>query len=305
MTVANYAAWSEVASLPTLRGGCAGAVVNHRLYVLGGGFSSRKPTAIVESYDPATNQWSTHTPMPQPRNNVVAEVLDGKIYVVAGLADPSNGTQDPPPENDPSENVDVYDPATDTWSRCAPLPEPRVKPGVSAVKGRLYALGGRHGAVNTSSIVEYDPKANTWTHMADLPVGVRHGASAALNDVIYMCGGWSPNDAKGVIHADVWRFDPATRTVESVAPMPEARTAQTVLAYQGTLLAFGGVTGDRSFLETVSVYDPAADRWTTADYPMDARAIHASGIIDGRVYLAGGWIKLYKEPHTTVQTHVL
>lgn len=305
MTVANYPAWSETAPLPTLRGGCASAVVNNRLYVLGGGLSARKPVAAVESYDPQTNQWSTHAPMPQPRNNVVAAVLNGKIYVAAGLADPSNGTQDPPPENEPSDHVDIYDPETDSWSAAAPLPEARVKPGLCVLNGRLYALGGRHGQVNTPSIAEYDPVANSWMQVASLPIAVRHGYAAALRGSIYMSGGWSPDGEKGTIHAEVCRFDPATGVVEAVAPMPEARAAHCLLAWDDQLLALGGVTADKSFVEDVSLYDPAIDRWTTLDFKMDPRGIFAAGIIGGQVHVAGGWTKLYKEPHATAQTHVL
>lgn len=305
MTVANHPTWTEAAPLPTPRGGCAGAVVSDILYVLGGGLSAKKPVATVESYDPAANQWKTHAPMPQPRNNVVAATLNGKIYVVAGLVDPSEGAADPPPENEPSNRVDVYDPRTDRWSACAPLPEARVKPGLCAVNGRLYVLGGRHGQGNTSSIAEYDPTADAWMRVAALPIAVRHGHAAALNGSIYMSGGWSPDGDKGNIHADVCRFDPATGEVEAVAPMPEPRAAHCLLAWEDQLLALGGVTADKSFVENVSLYDPVVDRWTTLDFSMDPRGIFAAGVIGGRVHVAGGWIKLYKEPHATVQTHVL
>ncbi len=304
MTVANHPS-SECAPLPTLRGGCAGAVINGRLYVLGGGLSAKRPVDTVESYDPVTNQWQKHRPMPRPRNNVVAAVLDGKIYVVAGLVDPSEGAAEQPPENEPSARVDVYDPATDTWSSAASLPEARVKPGLCAVNGRLYALGGRHEDTNTSSVVEYDPASDTWTHVADLPLAVRHAPAAQAGGMIYLTGGWSPNDAKGDIHAKVWRFDPSTQQIEEVAPMPEPRVAHSLVEIDGQLLALGGVTADKSFLKTIGLYDPAIDRWTTLEHEMDPRGIFAAGAIDGRVYLAGGWIKLYKEPHTSVQVHIL
>lgn len=305
MKVANYPAWTESAPLPTLRGGCAGAVIDGRLYVLGGGLSAKRPVDTVESYDPVTKQWQTHRPMPLPRNNVVAAVLNGKIYVVAGLVDPSNGTSEQPVENEPSNRVDVYDPQTDTWTSCAPLPEARVKPGLCAVNGRLYALGGRHGVAETTSIVFYDPATNTWSKVGDLPLGVRHAPAAQAGGLIYLTGGSTLVGGKGDIQAKVWRFDPATNEVEEVAPMPEARVAHCLVEVDGQLLALGGVTADKSFLKSVCLYDPTINHWTTLDFEMDPRGIFAAGIIDGRLHVAGGWIKLYKEPHTAVQTHVL
>lgn len=305
MKIANYPAWSEAAPLPTLRGGCAGAVIDDRLYVIGGGLSAKRPVAHVESYDPATNQWQKHRPMPMPRNNVVAAVLDGKIYVVAGLVAPANSTDEQPLENEPSDRVEVYDPRTDTWASCAPLPEARVKPGLCAVNGRLYALGGRHGDVNTTSIVSYDPAANAWTKVADLPLGVRHAPAGQAGGMIYLAGGWSPNGEKGDIHATVWRFDPAANEVTEVASMPEPRVAHSLVEVDGLLLALGGVTADKSFLKSVCLYDPTIDRWTTLDFEMDPRGIFAAGLIGSQVHVAGGWIKLYKEPHAAVQTHAL
>ena len=55
--------------------------------------------------------------------------------------------------------VDVYDPATDTWTRVADLPTPRGHIGATVLGGRLYAIcssdtGGTH-CLPTAEVTSY------------------------------------------------------------------------------------------------------------------------------------------------------
>ena len=60
--------------------------------------------------------------------------------------------------------VDVYDPATDTWTTAAELPIPRHDPTAAVVDGKIYAIGGKvnkPGDVSprepVSTVEEFDP----------------------------------------------------------------------------------------------------------------------------------------------------
>ena len=50
----------------------------------------------------------------------------------------------------------------DTWRTVAPLPSPRWRLGAAAVRGKIYAVGGRGAAVALDAVDEYDPRTNTW-----------------------------------------------------------------------------------------------------------------------------------------------
>lgn len=61
--------WTKKASMPTERGALAAGVVNGRIYAIGGAqrqIFKLRDVAANESYDPVTDTWTTHAPMPTP-----------------------------------------------------------------------------------------------------------------------------------------------------------------------------------------------------------------------------------------------
>jgi hypothetical protein len=71
----------------------------------------------------AGGSWETMEPIPTARAEVGTAELDGKIYVVGGF-----------PVNAPTDKVEVYDAAADSWEEVADLPQ-----------WRHHASGGRAG----------------------------------------------------------------------------------------------------------------------------------------------------------------
>jgi hypothetical protein len=114
--------WTTRAELPFGRNDSETAVVDGRMYVMGGanaelfgrinGSPVRIPDVIV--YDPATDTWTDAPPMTMPRRGHRACSVDGTIYVIGG-------TVGQPPTGAVSSLVEVYDvtPATN-----AAWPEP-------------------------------------------------------------------------------------------------------------------------------------------------------------------------------------
>jgi len=90
--------------------------------------------------------------MPTPRTDLSTSALDGKIYVIGG--DRGSIYQG-------IATVDVYDPATDTWTTAPDMPTPRVGPRTSVVDGKIYVIGGistvSSGGTAYGTIEEYDP----------------------------------------------------------------------------------------------------------------------------------------------------
>jgi len=75
--------FSRKADMPTPRGLSAQAVVNGKIYVIGGR-DDVNYLDTVEVYDPATNTWATKASMPTAREYARAVVVDGKIHVICG-----------------------------------------------------------------------------------------------------------------------------------------------------------------------------------------------------------------------------
>ena len=114
-------AWSSRAPLPTGLGRSAAAVLSGRIHVFGGWIGSPFTFAHPghQIYDPVTDTWSSGALLPNERRGGVAGVLEygelaGKAFLMGGNHD-----------GGPLLNaVDVYDPATDSWSTSQVKPTP-------------------------------------------------------------------------------------------------------------------------------------------------------------------------------------
>jgi N-acetylneuraminic acid mutarotase len=86
--------WETRAPLPTPRSGHGLVVYRSRLFAMGGEagiirdgrITQGKVFGQMESYDPATDRWQSHAPMPTPRHAVGAAAIGDWIYVAGGGA---------------------------------------------------------------------------------------------------------------------------------------------------------------------------------------------------------------------------
>jgi N-acetylneuraminic acid mutarotase len=88
----------------------AAAVVDGKLYVMGGYDSQNLTLSFVERYDPSTNAWEAAAPMSTARRALAAAVVDGKLYVMGGH-DGQNWLS----------SIERYDPAKDEWVTMASM----------------------------------------------------------------------------------------------------------------------------------------------------------------------------------------
>ena len=86
--------WVEKAALPTPRSGHGLVVYHGRLFAMGGEagvidrgrITQARVFGQMESYDPLTDSWQSHAPMPTPRHAVTAVRIGDWIYVAGGGA---------------------------------------------------------------------------------------------------------------------------------------------------------------------------------------------------------------------------
>ena len=79
--------WSERAPMPTSRAGHAAAVLDGRIYVLGGEGNGDHPSGVFddnEVYTPATDTWEVLAPIPTRRHGTGAATVDGQIILPGG-----------------------------------------------------------------------------------------------------------------------------------------------------------------------------------------------------------------------------
>jgi N-acetylneuraminic acid mutarotase len=165
--------WSLISQMPIPGGRGVSGVINGQLYILTNCDETPDGPAPVKlaffRYNPATNQWITLANPESRHVHGMAGVIGGKFYVVGG--------------EDRANLLEVYNPATNTWTRKARMPlgqfgaSGRWNGAGVALGGKLYVIGGFQIDINgnvtqvrTTNV--YDPASNTWSVKRPLPVGL-------------------------------------------------------------------------------------------------------------------------------------
>lgn len=134
--------WERIVDAPTARNSAAAAVIDGKIYVVGGRRMVRQADgrqrpvnlATLEVYDPDTGRWETRAPMPQAQGGLAAAAHDGKLYAFGG--------EQFVPTSKVFPEAWVYDPGTDRWSALPAMPTPRHGHGAAAVGNRIFLMGG-------------------------------------------------------------------------------------------------------------------------------------------------------------------
>jgi N-acetylneuraminic acid mutarotase len=177
------------------------------------------------------------------------------------------------------------------WTARAPLPSARQGPGVVAVGGVLYAIGGLNSAGTAlSSVVAYAPSSNSWTTKAALPSARQGGNGAvAISGRLYLAGGFN---SAGTLTRTLYAYNPSTNSWAARATMPAASGCGGSAAIGGKLYVLTGCTllstGAQVSTELLHRYDPSTNTWTTLRQAPDAHFRPAVAAIGGRLYVAGG-----------------
>ncbi len=87
--------------------------------------------------------------------------MGGQLYVTKGSVRVDELDADP---SIVLESCERYDPASNTWSRIAELPEPRAGDALACLDGSLYAVGGQGvcGIDSTTPPWRYDAGNDAW-----------------------------------------------------------------------------------------------------------------------------------------------
>ncbi|MBF9142288.1 Kelch repeat-containing protein [Hymenobacter properus] len=147
------------------------------VYVFNGATASGGPVPGLQTLDVSTGNSGPGFANPMPASTAGVATINGLIYAIGGQL--TNTTY--------TDALRRYSPATDTWTTLAPLPEAKSTVGV-AVNGKIYAIGGYNGVVNSARVDAYDPATNTWQALGTLPTTVSSQAVAVQGEWIWMVG---------------------------------------------------------------------------------------------------------------------
>ena len=283
--------WVEKAPMPTARGGLGLAVVNGKIYAIGGStekdfrgqYVSGGIIGTNEEYDPVTDTWTTKSPMPTPRDFFAITVYQNKIFCIGGSA--NNGR-----DNAPTGVDEVYNPATDSWETKAAMPTPRDALQANVLNGIIYCIGGTaiNGATGVNEV--YDPISDTWTTKSPMPtVTDIYSPSAVFNGKIYVFCGFSYYTNEPVNFQKTQIYDPVTDNWSLGAPSPNS-------VYGQAVVTIGQMAPERIYVLSNGgnqIYDPDNNTWTLgANLPTNGQDFGAT-VVNDKLYVIGGRIWTY------------
>lgn len=275
--------------MPTARGEFGTAVVNGKIYVIGGVNQNNQPLNIVEEYNPLTSQWTSKMAMPTARSGFAIAVYDNRIYIIGGSV--GNGFVG---------NNEVYDPAANSWTTKASMQTPRTDLTASLVNGQIYLIGGKMYSNQAPFYTEtalnevYDPVKDEWSTKSAVPSPVEGYASAVLGNSIYIIGGSKVHAGTGSAFSNSNQvYDPATDQWSIAASLPVASSYASAAVTQGNMAKeaiyyIGGYTGNQ-YSSQVRIYTPENNSWSTAEDMPTARAYLGVAVVNDLIYAIGGF----------------
>ncbi|HXW77291.1 MAG TPA: kelch repeat-containing protein, partial [Candidatus Eremiobacteraceae bacterium] len=304
--------WLRGPSLPEPRQDAASAVLDGRIYIIGGfGDDSRAtdttfvlepPAGVAES--PPPNQeippivplgtWMTAQPIPEPVDHAAAASLDGYLYVAGGSV-----------ENVVSNKFWRYDPIADAWTSIAPMPVARYGATMQAFDGKLYLFGGAtsHGD-DEMSIEVYDPSTRAWTLRSnELGVERYMAASALFDDRIALVGGRSRAE-QNMTSCDL--YDPARDRWTTCSNMHDARSGFGLADVDRQLFAIGGVNILTGLVtQTTEISGVNGQGWMDGHWLPSPRQGMSVAVLGHTVWVVGGSFWDATSPTTSVLRYVI
>jgi N-acetylneuraminic acid mutarotase len=284
-TVASKS-WKVLADIPFPQIGCAGAVLNEQLHILGGCTLEGGASDKHQVYDPATNSWTQKAVIPDKAGWPAVAVFKGKIYLFGG---DNKGI-----DARPVAHSFVYDPEKDKWSEIAPLPAPRSYAAATAVGEFIYIYGARTLVRDTDDLTtyRYDPEEDNYTRMADLPEAARFITQGYYNGNIYVLHGETSKEimADGVLQYDIVHNSWVKLNIPRPIKVKWTLTQHsTQVSFGSKLYVAGGKPPEAKRSPVVTSFDMKTKQFGKIDPLPAGRCCGAGGVINGKLFLAGGF----------------
>jgi N-acetylneuraminic acid mutarotase len=239
--------WTTLKSMPTPRAGFTTFVYQSKIYCIGGNTVGDFDIRVHEVYDTVSNVWSTKMSLPCDAGLTVAQVVDGKFFVMTF-----------------SRDLYMYDPDKDTWSQKTSMPYPdNVMPSwfptditelASTVVGNQIRVYFRYmyGYFEfDEKAMIYNTKTDQWSEGCEIREIDNYGATVTTS------GRFAPQKVYVLTNNSTSVYDPKMGTWSSAKTMPTERAGFGVAIVDDILYVVGGsawngIWGETDVLESCS-----------------------------------------------------
>ncbi|XP_015841967.1 kelch-like protein 13 isoform X5 [Peromyscus maniculatus bairdii] len=237
----------------------------------------------LRMYDEKTHEWKSLAPMEAPRYQHGIAVIGNFLYVVGGQSnyDTKGKTA--------VDTVFRFDPRYNKWIQVAPLNEKRTFFHLSALKGYLYAVGGRNAAGELPTVECYNPRTNEWTYVAKMNEPHYGHAGTVYGGVMYISGGITHD----TFQKELMCFDPDTDKWTQKAPMTTVRGLHCMCTVGDRLYVIGGNhfrgTSDYDDVLSCEYYSPIHDQWTPIASMLRGQSDVGVAVFENKIFVVGGY----------------
>ncbi len=271
--------WSTGAPAPVRFAAAGSAILDGKLYVIGGRTADHpdEGSSDVYAYDAAADSWSQVADYPEPASWQACGPIDGLIHCAGGQA----------PHVEHSTRGYVYNPATDAWYRIADLPKTVTFTAHTAANGLLMTSGGQVGGYRSNEGFYYDPAAGEW---ASLPNSIFDVYRLAGTCGFYKLGGTQGQPGTFPWVEQLPGFDDCQTTTEDPVPWLSADDGRRTLEpgesaeVAVTLDASGADAGQPGdYLARLLLLEDTPFTHPALTVAMDATAPSSWGLVTGTV----------------------
>jgi hypothetical protein len=174
--------WTYLPSTLSPRYLCAASRVGEYIYVTGGKILEEESQTKVERLHIPTLQWSTTSPLPEPRRSHACVTVGDTFYCIGG----DDGQQT-------KNSVYRYETTNGNgiWTLAASMHHSRSSAACVVLNKCIYVFGGEHrGDSDIQSSEMYNVTNNHWSDIAEIPQNRSNATAVALNDnTILLLGG--------------------------------------------------------------------------------------------------------------------
>jgi hypothetical protein len=230
--------WIRGPDLPSQRDHASLAVLDDRLYLVGGiktDDGGSRPTDEVWSVGPGDRRWRREPSLGTPRAALATVGTDGVLVAIGGY----DGT-------DAVASTEILDPAIGDWRPGPRLNVPREHTAAAAVGDSVYAIGGRQLSLesNLDSVEYLALPDGAWQTFPDLEHTRGGIGAAAVGDSPCVAGGEEPGGTIETVECVV------DGSWESVATLEVPRHGLAMVAAGERLHVLGGGPQPGLFVST-------------------------------------------------------
>lgn len=256
--------WEPPSTSPFPRTDAAAAVCNGKVCVIGG------DTNFMDVFDPWANSWERVPGMQIARSDTAAVALDSKVFAIGGCDGLGQAV----------DTCECFNVLTRQWEPVPPLYQERCGLAAAEVDGSIIAAGGKSDSTGVLATAELlDVVEGTWVPLEPMFTARAYAAAVSHGARLYVIGGYDHfmRDLRSMemfeLCLGMWEVLDASMRVP--------RWGAGAVAFQSSILVFGGSNSDDGPLKSCESFCLKRNKWTELPAMRCCRRACAAAAIGG------------------------